>query len=65
MFSAGIERVVQFLEIMCFLQVSKELYSSLDDESQYTILLTLFDVCADTQQLMVADLVRKTLKHVS
>lgn len=46
-------------------QVTKELYGALEGDSQCEILSTLFDVCVDTKHLSVANLIRKTLKHVS
>ncbi|XP_053394592.1 HEAT repeat-containing protein 1-like isoform X2 [Mercenaria mercenaria] len=52
-------------QMVAVTQVTKELFSALEDDSQHEILRTLFDVCVDTKHLVVANLVRKTLKHLS
>ncbi|KAL4236600.1 HEAT repeat-containing protein 1 [Mactra antiquata] len=59
------EEGVDSPQITVISQITKEFYSMLDGGSQMDILCCLFDVGVDTRYIAVADLVRKTLKHLS
>ena len=56
----------KWIKLICvFIQITKELYTALEPASQQKILSCLFDVCLDTDDLEVANVVRRCLKHVS
>ncbi|XP_060600074.1 HEAT repeat-containing protein 1-like [Ruditapes philippinarum] len=55
----------QTSQMIAVSQVTKELFGAIEDDSQHEVMSTLFDVCVDTKHLLVANLIRKTLKHLS